>query len=123
MQSLTDKESPVKAVKNNTNDNQSSLNDKKKIFNYIKENFDDYYFERAQAQDSSLIGIYETYDEFMKFQWETLLEKSDKEIHFLNYIVGVAGGFRSVDKEDMVVMDIDGIIFDADGNLCFTIPR
>jgi len=101
-----------------------TLDDKKIIYKYINKTFKHYDFERAQYNDVSLIGIFETYDEFMKFQWETLLEINNiKEINFLKYIVEVGGGFGCVDKENMVVMFNDGIVFDADGNLCFTTPR
>lgn len=50
----------------------STFNDRIKIYNYIKSTFHSYDFERALEKDFGLVGEYETYIEFMKYQCEYL---------------------------------------------------
>lgn len=54
-----------------------------------------------------------------------ILEDMDtpQRLNYLLYMVDVSGGFGLIDKECMVSLFSDDIVYDIDGKLCFTGPR
>ena len=104
----------------------SSLKDKKKVLKYIQQYFTKEDFERAKDLGSTnLIGNLATYNDFLKYQWEMILEDLDnrKRLNYVLYMVDVGGGFGLIDKEYMSALFNEGIVYDINGNLCLTAPR
>lgn len=102
----------------------STIKVREDIYNAIKSEFDEYYYERAIDFNNELIGEYTTYEAFMQYQHDFLfsVKMDHKKLQFLKYVTDV-GGFMMVDKEDMIEMRNDGIMFSGNGNICFTIGR
>ena len=104
----------------------SSLKDKKRIFEYIQQHFTIDDFDRAkELGTTSLIGQIATHNDFLNHQWKMVMEDIvDRErLKYVLYMVNVGGGFGLIDKEFMVPLFNEGIVYDIDGNLCFTAPR
>lgn len=103
----------------------TTINDRIKIYNYIKSTFHSYDFERALEKDFGLVGEYETYIEFMKYQCEYLFsDEIDKTmLKYLTIVTNVGGGFGFVDKETMIEQHNSGLVISANGTICLTKNR
>jgi hypothetical protein len=101
-----------------------SLNDRKKIYKYIKSTFTLEDFERAQELGRKELVENVNYEEFFKHQWDTIMAiENRKELNFVKFLCDVGGGFGFIDKQYMLPQFNNGIVYDLNRNLCLTMNR